>query len=102
MDVDNEVTKHMFLQGTYDLASSINNPAFDHPNCSDMRLTSLVFLNSAETESLIDSRTINIPHKEAESEVSAVRDNSGLAGSQVRRVGVTIVIYRRDRTRAKL
>jgi len=81
MDVDNEVTKHMFLQGPYDLASSANNPAFDHPNCSDV-----VFLNLAETEILIDRRTINIPHKEAESEVSVVRDSSGLAGSQVRNV----------------
>ena len=51
-----------------------------------MSLTSVVFLNSVETESQIDSRTINIPHKEAASEVSAVRDSSGLAGSQVRRV----------------
>jgi len=86
MDVDNEVTKYRFLQGTYDLASSINNPAFDHPNCSDVRLTSVVCLNSAETESLIDGRTINIPHKEAAIEVSAVRDSSGLAGSQVHSV----------------
>ena len=81
MDVDNEVTKHMFLQGPYDLASSANNPAFDHPNCSDV-----VFLNLAETEILIDRRTINIPHKEAESEVSVVRDSSTLAGSQVHSV----------------
>ena len=51
-----------------------------------MRLTSVVFLNSAETESLIDGHTINIPHKEAESEVSTVRDSSGLTGSQVRSV----------------
>jgi len=83
MDVDNEVTKHMFLQGTDDLASSVNNSAFDHPRCSDVRLTSVVFLNSAETESLIDGHAINIPHKEAESEVSIVRDSSGLTGSQV-------------------
>ena len=86
MDVDNEVTKHRFLQGTYDFASSINNPAFDHPNCSDVRLTSVVFLNSAETESLIDRPTINIANKEAESEVITVRDRSDLAGSQVRSV----------------
>jgi len=84
--IDNEVTKHMFLQVTYDLASSVNNPAFDYSNCSDVRLTSVVFLNSAETEGPIDRRTINIPHKEAESEFSAVRDSSGLAGSQVRSV----------------
>ena len=83
MDVDNEVTKHVFLQGTDDLASSLNNSAFDHTRCSDVRLTSVIFLNSAETESLIDGHTINIPHKEAESEVSIVRDSSGLTGSQV-------------------
>jgi len=87
MNVDNEVTKHMFLQGADDSASSINNSAFDHPRCSDVRLTSVVFLNSAETESLIDRHTINTQHKEAESEVSTVRDSSGLAGSQARSAG---------------
>jgi len=87
MAVDNQVTKHMFLQGTDDSASSVNNSVFGHSRCSDVRLTSVVFLNSAETESLIDRHTINIPHKEAESEVSTVRDSSGLAGSQVRSVG---------------
>ena len=86
MDVNNEVTKHMFLQGIDDLASSVKNSAFDHPRSSDVRLTSVVFLNSAEMESLIDGHTINIPHKEAEVEVSTVRDSSGLAGSQVRGV----------------
>jgi len=87
MAVDNQATKHMFLQGTDDSATSVNNSAFDDPRCSDVRLTSVVFLNSAETESLIDRHTINTPHKETESEVSTVRDSSGLAGSQVRSVG---------------
>ena len=86
MDVDNEVTKHKLIQGTDDSASSVNNLEFVQSNCSDVRLTSVVFLNSAETDSLTDSRTINIRHKEAASEVSAVRDSSGLAGSQVRSV----------------
>jgi len=45
MDVDNEVKKHSFLQGTYDLVRSFNNHAFDHTNCSDVRLTSVIFLN---------------------------------------------------------
>jgi hypothetical protein len=42
MDVNNEVAKHTFLQGIGDLASSVNNSASDHPNCGDVRLTSLV------------------------------------------------------------
>jgi len=36
MDVNNEVAKHMFLQGTDDLASSVNNSASDHPKCRDV------------------------------------------------------------------
>jgi hypothetical protein len=86
MDVNNEETKHMFLQKTDDLASSVSNSASDHPNCSDVRLTSVVFLNWSDTEGLIDGRTINIPHKGAESEVSMVQDSLGLAGSQVHSV----------------
>jgi hypothetical protein len=85
MDVNNEVTKRMFLQGTDDLASSVSNSASDHPNCSDVRLTS-EFLNSSDMESLIDGHTIHIPHKGAESEVSTVPDSLGLAESQVRSV----------------
>ena len=65
-----------------------------------MRLTYVVFLNSAEMEDLIDRHTINTPHKGAECEVNKVRDSSGLAGRQVRSGGLTIVIYRCDRTRA--
>jgi len=83
MDVNNEVAKHMFLQGTDDLASSVNNSASDHPKCSDVRVTSVVFLNSCDTEGLIDGITIYMPHKGAESEVSTVPDSLGLAGSQV-------------------
>jgi hypothetical protein len=86
MDVNNEVTKHIFLQGTDDLACSVSNSASDHPNCSDVRLTSMVFLNSSDTEGLIDARTINIPHKGAESEVSTVPDGLSLTGSQVHSV----------------
>jgi len=37
-------------------------------------------------ESLIEEHTINIPHKGAEIEVSAVWGSLGLAGSQVRSV----------------
>jgi hypothetical protein len=70
MDVNIEVTKHMFLQGTDDLASSISNSASDHPNCSDVKITSVAFLNSTETGGLIEGYTINIPHKGAETEVS--------------------------------
>jgi hypothetical protein len=102
MDIGNEVTEHVFLQGNDDSDSSVNSSAIDHPRCSDVRLTSVVFVNSAATESLLDRHTINTPHKETESEVNTVRDSSGLAGSQVRSVGVTNVICRRDRTRAKL
>jgi len=87
IDVGNEVTKHMFLQGTDNSDSSANNSAFDHPRCSDVRQTSVVFVNSAAKESLLDRHTINTPHKETESEVSTVRDSSGLADSQVRSVG---------------
>jgi hypothetical protein len=83
MNVKNEVTKHMFLLGTDDLAGSDSNSASDHPHSSDVRLTSVVFLNSSDTEGLIDGHTINLPYKGAESEVSAVRDSMGLAGSQV-------------------
>jgi hypothetical protein len=85
MDINNKITKHMFLHGTDDLASSVSNSASDHPNCSDVRLTSVVFLNSSDTDSLLDGHTINIPHK-AESEVSTVRDSLGLAGRHVRSV----------------
>jgi len=77
LDVNNEVTKHMFLQGTDYLASSVSNSAFDHLNCGDVRLTSVVFLNSSDTKGLIDGRTINIPHKGAESEVSTVPGQLG-------------------------
>jgi hypothetical protein len=52
----------------------------------------VVFLNSTETESLIDGHTINIPHKRVESEVSTARDSFGLAGSQVCSVKVTLCI----------
>jgi len=86
MDVNYEVTKHMFLQGTDDLDSSVSNSASDHPNCSDVRLTSVVFLSSSDMEGLIDGDTINIPHKGAESEVNMFLDSLGLAGSQVRSI----------------
>ena len=69
MNVNNEVTKHLFLQGTDDLANSVRDSASDHPNCSEVRLTSVVFLNSSDTEGLIDGHTINFPHKGAESVV---------------------------------
>jgi hypothetical protein len=83
MDANNEVTKHMFLQGTDDLASSVSNSESDHPNCSEVRLTSVVFLNSSDTEGIINGHNINMPHKGAESEVNTVPDSLGLAGSQV-------------------
>jgi hypothetical protein len=75
----------MFLQGTDDLASSVSNSASDHPNCSDVRLTSVVFLISSDMECLIDGHTINIPHRGAESG-NTVPDSLGLAGSQVRNI----------------
>jgi hypothetical protein len=84
MDVNNEVTKHMFLQVTVDLANSVSNSASDRPNCSDVRLTYVVFLNSSDTEGLMDGHAINIPHNGGESEVSTVPDSLGPAGSQVR------------------
>jgi hypothetical protein len=86
MDVNNEVTKHLFLQGTEDLASSFSNSASDHPNCSDVGLTSVVFLISAATGGLIDGHTINIPYKRSESEVSMFWDSLALAGGHVRNV----------------
>ena len=43
MDINKEVTKHMFLQGTDNLAISVCNSEFDHPNCSDVKLTSFFF-----------------------------------------------------------
>ena len=64
VDVNCEVTEHVFVQRTDDLASSVNNCASDHTNCSDVKLTPVVLLNSTETEGLIDGHTINIPHKE--------------------------------------
>jgi hypothetical protein len=84
MGVNSEVTKHMFLQGNDDLNSSVNNSASNHPNCSDVRLTSVGFLNSSDTEGLIQGHAINTPHKGLESEVSTVPDSLGLAGSQER------------------
>jgi hypothetical protein len=63
MDINNEVTKHMFLHGTDDLASSVSNSASDHPNCSDVRLTSVVFLSSSNTDGLLECHTVNTPHK---------------------------------------
>jgi len=87
IEVGNEVTKHTFLQGTDDSDSSSSNSAFDRPRCSDVRLTSVVFVNSAATDSPLDRHTINTAHSETESEVSTVRDSSGLADSQVRSVG---------------
>jgi hypothetical protein len=84
MGVNSEVTKHMFLQGNDDLTSSVSNSASDHPNCSDVRLTSVGFLNSSDTEGLIQRHAINTPHKGPESEVSRVSDSLGLAGSQER------------------
>ena len=86
MYVNNEVTKHVFLQGTDDLASSVSNFASDHTNCSYVRLTSAVFLNSSNTEGLIDGHTICIPRKGAESEVITVLDSLALVDSQVRSV----------------
>jgi hypothetical protein len=86
MDIKNEVTKHMFLHGTDDLASSVSNSASDHPNCSDVKLTSVVFLNSSNADGLLDGHTINTPHKGEESEVIMVQDSLGLAGSQVHSV----------------
>ena len=102
LDVNNEVTKHMFVEATDDLGISVSNSAPDHPNCSNVRLTSVVFLNSTETGSLIDGHTINIPHKGVESDVSTFRDSFGLAGSQSVALRVNIVVCRRHRTRAKL
>jgi hypothetical protein len=67
MNVNNEVTKHLFLQGAEDLASSFSNSASDPSNCSDVRLTSVVFLISTSVEGLIDGHTINIPYKRSES-----------------------------------
>jgi hypothetical protein len=43
MNVGNEVTKHTFLQGTDNLASSVTNSTSYHPNCCDVKLTSVVF-----------------------------------------------------------
>ena len=86
MDVNNEVTKHMFVQENDDLASSVSNSASDHLKCSDVRLTSVVFIISAETEGIIDGHTINIPHKGAENEVIKLPDSLDLTGSQVHRV----------------
>jgi hypothetical protein len=86
MAVNNEVTKHMFLHGTDDLASSVSNSASDRPNCRDVRLTSVVFLNSSDTKGLMDGHAINITNKGAENEVSTVPDSLGPAGSQVRSV----------------
>jgi hypothetical protein len=50
-----------------------------------VRLTSVVFLISTETEGIIDGHTINIPHNGAENEVSKLLDSLELAGSQVHR-----------------
>jgi hypothetical protein len=66
MDVNNEVTNHMFIQRTDNLASSVSNSASDYPKCSYVRLTSVVFLNSTETEGLIEGHAIRIPHTGAE------------------------------------
>jgi len=63
MDMNNEVTKHTFLHGTDDLASSVSNSASDHPFRSDVRLKSIVFLNSSNTDGLLDGHAINTPHK---------------------------------------
>jgi len=84
MDVSNEVSKHTFLHGTDDLTSFVSNSASDHPNCSDVKSSSVIFFNTSHTEGLIDGRNIQIPQKGAGSEVSTVRDSFGLAGSQVR------------------
>jgi hypothetical protein len=43
VNVNNEVSKHTFLQGTDDLTSSVSNSASDHPNYSDVRPTSVIF-----------------------------------------------------------
>jgi len=86
MDMNNEVTKHMILHGTDDLASSVSNSAYDHPFRSDVRLKSVVFLNSSDTDGLLDGHTINTPHKREEIEVITVRDSLGLADSQVHSV----------------
>jgi hypothetical protein len=71
----------VFHQGNDDLPSSVSDSASDHPHHSDVRLTSVVFLNSSETEDLKDGHTINNPHKEPVSEVSRVPDSLGLASS---------------------
>ena len=86
MDVSNEVSKHMFLQGTGNVTSSISSSASDHQNCCDVRSSSVVFLNTLDTEGPIDGRNIKTPHKGEGSEVSTVRDSFGLPGSQVRSV----------------
>jgi hypothetical protein len=83
MNVDNEVTKHIFLQGMDNLASSVTSSISSHPSCRDVRLSSVVFLSSTETEGLKDGHAINIPHIGVGSEVSTVQGTLTLASSQV-------------------
>jgi hypothetical protein len=48
MKVKNELTKHMFLQGSEDLANSLGDSATNYTNKGDVRLTSVAFLHSTE------------------------------------------------------
>jgi hypothetical protein len=50
MKVDNQEVKHSFLQETDYLPNSVANSKSDHPSCSEVRITSVQFLHSAETE----------------------------------------------------
>jgi hypothetical protein len=72
MKVNNEVTKHMFLEGSDDLFSSLGDSATDYTNRGDVRLTSVVFINSTETEGLITGHAINIPQRGTESVVLGI------------------------------
>jgi hypothetical protein len=59
MKVKNELTKHMFLQGSEDLASSLGDSATNYNNKGDVKLTSVAFLHSTEKERLITEDAIN-------------------------------------------
>jgi hypothetical protein len=86
INIDSQVTKHTFLQETDYLINSLPNSTSDHPSLSDVRLTSVLFLNSTETQGLTDEHAINFPHKETQSEVTSVRDSLALTSSRVRSI----------------
>jgi hypothetical protein len=79
MNIENQVIRHTFHQETDKSANSVVKFMTDHPNNSDIILTSVILRSTAGTESPLDINVITFPDQEAGSEVSLVRDKMAFA-----------------------